>query len=604
MKKLLSVILAFTETLLAFFGIFGNYEATPGEELSQSPFYAKAEAGQGDTTCQDIVLPFNAVYRLFGGTDKEHSLVYRFGNEPTYFEWMALKLSWTGDKGYISELKDKIISFPQTDSGYLWSWGTSPYWPTGKGAIHYDGLFRYVAAVYELIRWERNTDLLIEKDRTTVGNDPALDCSEGKTVYEKCKAIMDYAYDLLDGKNGLITITERSVFLSDGVSRFDINQNGEKVWNNTGRAGSSASNYWDNLCFGNIDAYETALYYHALRSMSLIEKMREDTAAEREYITLAEKVKDQFNKMFWSKETGRYIACVDVDGKKWDPGLTFLNTEALTYGLGDEEKARSVFSWLDGTRKVSGDTVTGKDIMNYSRILKVAFRKPVTLKKYRFAPITNTVSIEKLSGDGAAWWYGLDGAIKVGKGNNAEYGHHLENGGYIFYPLYYELTAREMYLGADNVAKRVRDLTEVYRRNGFNSDVGGWVEGMIGEFPESGIVSRAYVSSLCGIEPSVDALIIKPDIPSGVEYLGTDRLSYGEAEQNIKVGNNTLEIKATTALNKPIVFYPKTAGRYRVLLTFADGMTETFITETDSDNSINLPTPERDIKEALITPAR
>ena len=59
-------------------------------------------------------MPFNAIVRLFGGSDEAHTLVYRFGNEPTYYDWMAQKLVWTGDGAYVRQLKDKIVGFPQT----------------------------------------------------------------------------------------------------------------------------------------------------------------------------------------------------------------------------------------------------------------------------------------------------------------------------------------------------------------------------------------------------------------------------------------------------------------------------------------------------------
>lgn len=599
MKRILSFLLAALDALLVFLGCFARYDATAGEELAQTPFSAGSSLGLFASSA-DLTLPFNAVCRLFGGSDRDHTLVFRFGNEPTYFEWIALKTVWTGDAEYVRELKDKIAAFPQTDNGYLWSWGTSTYWPTRQGSIHYDGLFRYVAAVSELIRWDGKTDFLEETDTTTTGGDKALDASAGRTVYEKCKAAMDYAYDALDGRTGLITLTEKSVFLSDGVTRFDKNASGAFVWNNTGRAGSAASNYWDNLCFGHCDAYETMLYYHALTAMRSIETMRGNPDAADAYASHAALVKARFNQTFWSSETGRYIACIDADGKRWDPGLTFLNTEALAYGLGDAEKAGSVFDWLDGKRIVSGDTVTGKDITDYSHLLKNHYGKPVSLKHYRFAPITNTVSIEALSGNGPAWWYDLDGAIPVGEGAGAAFGRHLENGGYIFYPLYYALTARAEYLGADSVKKRAGDLADVYRFNGFHSDAGGWMEGMTGEFPESGIVSRVYVSSLCGIEAQTDALVIRPALPSGIKHLGIDRVRYGDSVFEIRVGRTSLALTAETAPDGKLVFYPEKPGIYNIRMTYADGTAAAASTETDARGAIVLTGRNKPPKTVLI----
>jgi len=40
-------------------------------------------------------------------------------------------------------------------------------------------------------------------------------------------------------------------------------------------------------------------------------------------------VKVEGNRLFWNDETGRFVACVDADGKKHDYGFTFLNCEAI-----------------------------------------------------------------------------------------------------------------------------------------------------------------------------------------------------------------------------------------------------------------------------------
>ena len=573
---------------------------TPGEALAASPFYAEA---QTDKAAQTFVLPFNAVYRLFGGVDREHELVFRFGNEPTYFEWNALKIVWTGDTAAVRKLKDMIVGFPQTDNGYLWSWGTSPWWPTGQGALHYDGLFRYVAAVSELVRWDGNLSLLAERDTTTFGTDRAKDASRKHSVYKKCKDAMHYAWEELGGRYGVITITERSAYLADGVTRFDRNADGVLVWNNTGRAGTTSSNYWDNLCFGHKDAYATLLYYHALLQMRDIEILRGNEAAVQKYTQHAEKVKAAFNETFWDQSKGRYIACIDADGKRWDPGLTFLNVEALAYGLGDEEKAARIFSWLDGKRTVSGDTVTGGRIMNYGPLLADAVGAKISYGFYPFAPVTNTVSIEAVSAGGEPWWESLQGAINVGEGGSAAYGHHLENGGYLFWPLYYELTARARYLGIDSVKRRVHDLARVYRFNGFNSDVGTWVEGLIGEFPENGIVSRVFVSTFCGVDAAIDALEIRPDLPRGVDKLGIETMQYAGHSFRLEVTRRTLTLTVDDVFLGILRFFPEKAGPYRVTWTAADGATHEIKTET-TGGAVEWQAPETSAVFVAIEPVK
>ncbi len=547
-----------------------DYEPTPGAELAASPFSCAAVPG-GEELAADTALAFNAVYKLFGGSDADASLVFRFGNEPAYFDWMATKLAWTDDEAYKEELIKKIADFPQTDNGYLWSWSTSTWWPTGKGELHYDGLFRYVAAVAELLRWSGDTALLQRMDETTQGEDTRLDASAGRTVYEKCVKAMEYAETALDGASGVITLTEKSAFLADGVTRFDLNAQGEPVWNNTGRAGSASSNYWDNLCFGHKDAYETALYYHALRAMRDIETVRGDTQAASRYETLSVTVRTAFDDAFWSRETGRYVACIDADGRAWDPGLTFLNVEALAYGLGDAEKAEQILSWLDGTRRVPGDTVTGEQVLSYSAVLDRAAGRKIAPYDLYLAPITNTVSIERLSGDGAPWWYDLEGQINVGEGQNAAYRRHLENGGYIFYPVYYELRARAMYRGASDASRRAAQIAEVYRFNGLDSDFGGWVEGLVGEFPENGIVSRAFVSSLAGVDAAADALVVSPRLPDGFRSLGVRGVRYRGVTMDVEARADGLSLESTETLAGVLRFSPQSGTRFVLTATRPDG---------------------------------
>ena len=602
LRQRLYSILATLSILLATH--YGGYAAkpdfVPGEALLQTPFSCVAETDENADSAEDLALAFNAVYRLFGGVDTEHCLVFRHGNEPTWYEWMAMKTAWCRDEDYIRAVKDKIRDFPQTDNGYLWSWGTSPYWPTGDGALHYDGLFRYVAAVAEFLRWSGDTAFLQETDQTTRGTDRAVDASEGRTVYEKCRKAMQYAENELNGKDGIITITEKSAFLADGVARFDINENGAYVWDNTGRAGSAPSNYWDNLCFGHKDAYETALYYHALNAMRDIETMRGDSEAAAACEALAAKVKKRFDKTFWNCLTGRYIACIDADGRRWDPGLTFLNVEALAYGLGNVNKAKQIFSWLDGKRIVPTDTLRGKEIMDYAVFLNRNLGPDTVEGRLPFAPATNTLSIERVSGLGEPWWHSLNGAINIGMEQNAFYGSHLENGGYIFYPVYYELAARQRYLGADSVARRAREIANVYRFNGFDSDIAGWAEGLIGEYPENGIVSRAFISSLAGVTATIDGLTICPDVPRGIRALGVDALQYRGVPITVLVGADGLTLTAQSPLAGTLRYRPPEAGTHAVTVTAADGKTFTTTREPGPDGMIAVDPGETDTVSVVI----
>lgn len=525
------------------------------EAYLDTPFYND----KNDT----VAYVANAMWKMFGSVSDGQNLVLKFGNEATWFQWLAEKIMWSGDTGYIGQLKSKILDYPQVDNGFIWSWTTTPWWTVSNvRSLHYDGTFRYISAVYEIIRWEQSTDFLEQTDTSQYGGDPALDASKGKTIYQKVCDAMDYILNNLEGKEGTIRITERSVLMKDGVSRFF------DEWDNTGKFASASSNYWDNLCFGNYDAYENALFYESLQAMAGIERMRGDAEAAARYEALGKTVKERYDMLYWSEETGRWINTIDTDGVKHDYGLTFQNFEALKYGLGDAEKAKSVFDWVDGNRIVSGDTSTGADIMSYSDLINGYYRIAGSSTRIPdglvLAARSNTVSFESKGVDGASWWHNPAGAIS--EFGNAGYNRHLENGGYIFYTVYYELMARAKYYGANAVIQRFQQIADVYAYNLLNSDIGGWLEGLVGEFPESGLVPMAYLYALCGIQPDGTALCFAPDFGTAYQTLGVKSLSYGGKTYALEAASDGSATVKGTGFDLILRYRPAAGTSVRVVL--------------------------------------
>ncbi len=490
----------------------------------------------------------NAMWSMFGLVNDGQNLVYRFGNEPTWFEWMSEKMAWSGDAAYIGELKGKLQQFAQTETGYMWSWGDKPYWQVDTCySIHYDGTFRYISAVYDVISWEKSTDFLYVKDTSRSGGSfAAFDASYDRTILEKTEACMNYILNYLYGKEGYIQITEASTFLNeDGSQRFDYVPGTQSYcWNNTGLPNSHASNYWDNLPFGNYDAYENALFYQALNSMAGIYRMLggEFTAKAEEMETLAEKVKVKYNELYWDAEKGRYIACIDTKGNRVDYGLTFLNFEAMKYGLASPEQAKLIFDWIDGNRVIEGESATGLEIMDYARLMQRVNRKEYEIIKelnLRLAAVTNTIAINNRDNQRTkeVWWHGPAGIDPWG---SAKYGSHLENGGYIFYPVFYELMARTEYVSAQSTTDRLYEIGRVYEYNRLNSDAAvagstNWLEGLIGEFPESGLVPTTYLYSLVGATAEHDGLHVAPAFNEVYETMGVRKLTYGGKDYAVEV---------------------------------------------------------------------
>jgi hypothetical protein len=251
--------------------------------------------------------------------------------------------------------------------------------------------------------------------------------------------------------------------------------------------------------------------------MAGIERMRGDSEAAEQYEDLMPLARAEYDRLFWSGDTGRYINTIDTDGVKRDYGLTFQNFEALKYGLGDAAKAQSIFDWVDGARIVESDFSKGADIMRY----KVAAR-------------SNTVKYESVieqPGD-KTWWHGPDAINVFG---NAAFGKHLENGGYIFYTVYYELMSRLKYLGADSVVKRYQDIADEYEFNGRLKTINGWEYGLTTEFPESGLVPTAYFYGLLGINAGHSGLTVAPAFSSAYNTMGVAKTVYGGNSYKIEM---------------------------------------------------------------------
>lgn len=74
----------------------------------------------------------------------------------------------------------------------------------------------------------------------------------------------------------------------------------------------------------------------------------------------------------------------------------------------------------------------------------------------------------------------------------------------------------------------------VYVQNGAQG-VGEYVEGVIGEFPESGLVPLTFVTGFLGIKPTVDGLQISGNLPDELDYAGVREYLYGNRVYSIEV---------------------------------------------------------------------
>lgn len=303
------------------------------------------------------------------------------------------------------------------------------------------------------------------------------------------------------------------------------------------------NNYWDILPFGGDDFYATYQYYAATLALADVEEavrrnpgwgvplgaQAMDPQALRDH---AAAVKEEANRYFWNTETGRFVACVDTAGNKHDYGFTFLNLDAIWYGIASPDHAQSIADWLSGKRVVEGDTSTGADIYHW-----------------RFGPrATTRRNLE---------WYGQGWTHP----EHIPWGGQVQDGGAVLGFSFYDLWARLRVLGPDDAWQRLTEVLawekEVQAGGGYRAYFadgkqgttlqGGGTAGGIGidaEFYESSLLPSIAVYGFLGLEPRADALVIHPSLPAACPEMGVSNVLYRGALLNVKAGPGEITVEA------------------------------------------------------------
>lgn len=496
-------ILAFLSLLVGC--AFPHMAAFAAEEAASKPFFTSLG--------EEFDEPLNRMWRIYGSVSDGTDAVVEFGNEPAWFEWLPRKLMWSDEFIYRSGIYNRLVQVPMSENGYVWSWGNQPEWPTAPGAYHQENNAKYILGIYRTLMWTRDEGFLAVKDPRQVDHE-TIDVSYGMTVLEKVRLAMRYQLEELNGEDGLLVVDND---------------------HNTGLPDGAPTNYWDNFPFGYKDGYINIYFYASLLAMAEIEQFAGENERAAEYRKLAVKTKEKYSRAFWDDEKRRFIGCIDVEGNRWDFGFTFLNLEALAYGLGSDAQGEAILSWLDGTRIVEGDTSQGEDIYHFG-----------------WAPRATTLDVAEL---GEPYWWKpivIDGVpqITVHEGGSATFGEHLENGGAIFYTSHYDILARARHRSADHAWRRLGAIMDEFRidelrRDPTNNVGANWKIGITGVFPESGLVPATFLYAFLGIDANLEGLNIRPDLPAGMAFGGVRNLSFGQGLYDVQVWSDRLEVTPT-----------------------------------------------------------
>lgn len=291
----------------------------------------------------------------------------------------------------------------------------------------------------------------------------------------------------------------------DGRSGIVIGPDGAKA----ARPGLGVgNNYWDLLPFGAMDAVATMYLHDAIRGFAELERTIREHAEWQipaevlpmdagDLARLAGEMRQDFQTRFWNPDTGRFNGWIDVEGRAYDYGFTFVNLEAIHHGLASDEQSRSILAWLDGQREVAADTSRGADIYHW-----------------RFAPRATT----RRNVETYVWpWFSPE---------SIPWGDQVQDGGAVLGFSFHDLMARLRTNGPDDAWKRLREILAWFRdvqaeggyrayyaKPGRGKLQGGGPPGGLGmdqEFLESVLVPQVMLYGFLGFEPRANRYEVHP----------------------------------------------------------------------------------------------
>lgn len=387
----------------------------------------------------------------------------------------------------------------------------------------------YIKAAFEYFRWTGDADFL-------------------RDMLPRIRLAMRY---MMEEGHGLELNHIRCTWHGhDGRPGYTVNADGSKTFHpGHGKGG----NYWDLLPLGWDDMYTTTHYYASLLAMAQIEEAVESNpgwAMPRGFMALkpgflrkhAAQVKETANQKFWNDRDGRFVGCIDADGIPHDYGFTFINLEAIHYGIANETNATRIMEWVDGKRDVAGDTSVGSDIY-----------------AYRLAPRATTKrNIEWYSHA----WTGPE---------TLPFGGQVQDGGAVLGFSFYDVMSRIKTSGPDDAWARLMEIREWdeevaayggYRKyygdgKGGTTLQGGGTAGGIGidfEFTESSMLSAVVPLGFMGLRPDGQALNIEPNLPEECLSMAVRNLLYQGALVDVAVRPGKVSIRVQSAPPFPLIF--------------------------------------------------
>ncbi len=456
------------------------------------------------------------------------------------------------------------------------------------------------------------------------GNLDSRQIDNAYNLLETARLYQEYTGDIKTLRDNLNRYRSAVLFLaenladSDGLidlSNFEGHDGGIMT---DGRNHTIASSYWDVISLSPKSVYAQALYYKCLEDLAYLESVVaengitvtptairtfDNTTVTYDYTaadlqTMAANVKTAVRQPvnttaktgYFNESTGRFIEGFNRSGNMVDYGSVIFNNMVVSFGMATDAQAASVLSWINGTRTVAGDTVTGSGIYEYD-----------------FAPRTTTVKNDRQ--------YVADYSPAEA---NAPFGSSVQDGGAVLFTTYYDIMARMKYAGTQDAYERFSavkdwylDVLEAYNNSDYDEEdfyrayydalgitlQGGGTSGALGidrEFVESAILCTVVPDAFFGLSgQQTDTLTVSPDLPEELDFWRMENLMFRQVKYDLEIGQNyvileevsgntyglSLKLTMKTALANPKVYingteldpsaYTVSAGKVTVTTSFA-----------------------------------
>lgn len=430
----------------------------------------------------------------------------------------------------------------------------------------------YVHSAFDT-RHTNNNALLISSLRLDYGYTGDAEFLKENIV--KARKAMNFFMQMYD--SGRHLNNQAYLYGHDGDKGRSIDPLYKKVCN------SLTNGYWDIMFMPQFDFQSNVYFYKALRDMAYLENAVESlggvdkslsavktaerkkgySTAEYDYTAeslnavaddvlaaLRKETDDSSKTGFFDKQTGRFIAGYDVNGKKYDYGYTAWNMEAVVAGVATDEQAESIMDWISGRRIVESDRGTEEQAGSVG----------ADIYFYELAPRTITKNETGL-------YNGVYDEIKHVYGTQ-----QCQFGGAIMYTSYYDLMARKSVYGADDAFGRLKGIQswyekvyeysvendvkkqdfywDYYESTGYTSQcswrtggVGGTI-GIEGEFLESLLPVAAVPYAFFGLQGNGKELTVAPDLPEKLSYWKIENLAFGFVKYDLTAVANGVSVNA------------------------------------------------------------